>query len=239
MPLSSIYPVINGFDPLAPEPQTVPVPMANSLAPSASVPAASPVAAKKRGGILGALESVFMPDPGSQWAGALRDGLFNAKESQRNYQESQAKKFLDLQTANQKLTDMQRKGEYTVVGNNVFHQLPGNQVGPDGKPYEIISGPSATDDKTKLIDLWHQRQAVNPHDPTLPLLEGLILGGANTPETLAAKEAAAEEIARIRAAATTQSAGIRAGASIKVAGMHGGGSKSQVPALPPGAKVIH
>jgi hypothetical protein len=209
----SRYPVtINGFDPLAPEPQTMPVPMANSAAPSMSVPAASPVAAKKRGGILGALESVFMPDPGSQWAGALRDGLFNAKESQRNYQESQAKKYLDLELANQKLTDMQRKGEYTVVGNNVFHSLPGSQVGPDGKPYEMISGPSATDDKTKLIDLWNARHAANPQDPTLPLIEGLILGGANTPEAMASKQSNAEKIARIRAGATTGAATIRANA---------------------------
>jgi hypothetical protein len=187
---------------LAPEPvqQTVPI---GGPGMSVAVPAASPVASRKRGGILGALESIFMPDPDSRWAGALRDGLTNAKESQQNYREQQAAKALDLATANAKLKQMLTKGEFQVVGNNVFH------IPADGSPPEMISGPSATDDKVKLIDMWNQRHAANPNDPTLHLLEGLILGGANVPEVIAGKNAEAEKIARIRAGATTEAAKIR------------------------------
>ena len=192
------------------------------------MPVTAPVAQRKRGGILGALESVFMPDPGSRWAGALRDGLFNAKESQQNYAETDLKKRLDLAVANQKLLDAQRKGEYTTVGNNVFHTLPGNQVGPDGKPYEMITGPSSADDKVKLIDVWRQRRAADPNDPSLRLLEGLILGGGNTEEAQQAQTTRAVEAARIRAGATTQSATIRSAPKPVAA----------LPPLPPGFKVI-
>jgi hypothetical protein len=101
----------------------VPVPIRRTAQlPSVNVPAASPVASKKRGGILGALESVFMPDPSSRWAGALRDGLFNAKESQQNYKKAKLVRCLILELANQKLKQLQQHGEYQVVGNNVFHR---------------------------------------------------------------------------------------------------------------------
>jgi hypothetical protein len=223
--MASRYPVVNGIDPLAPEPPAMPVPAQASLAPSANVPAASPVAAHKRGGILGALESVFMPDPGSRWAGALRSGLFNAKESQQNYIEDQAAKMLQLQTANQKLKQLQQHGEYQVVGNNIFH------VKPDGTT-EMISGPTATEDKTKLIDIWNARRQADPNDPTLPLLEGIIFGGdyAHTPEGSAATNASREAAARARANATLGAARIRGPAATSI---------NVLPALPPGAKVIH
>lgn len=221
----SLYPVVNNYDPLAPEPPRMPAPIPESLAPSANVAAASPMASHKRGGILGALESVFMPDPGTRWAGALRDGLFNAKESQQNYLTGQASKLLQLQEANAKLKRLQQQGEFTVVGNNVFH------VKPDGT-HELISGPTSADDKLKLVDLWKQRRDANPQDPTLPLLEGLIFGGdyGRTPEGSAATNTSREAAARARANATLGAARIRgpAGTSINV-----------LPALPPGAKVIH
>ena len=196
-------PVDEGYYPLAPEPQTMPVPVPGSPAPSMNTTAAGKLATKKRGGILGALESVFMPDPSSRWAGALRDGLFNAKESQQNYVEGQAGKMLDLKMANEKLQQLQQHGQYQVVGNNVFH------VKPDGTT-EMISGPSPTDDKMSLIEKWQQRHAADPHDPTLPLIEALIFGGANTPEAIAAKQANAERVARIRAGATVTAARTRA-----------------------------
>src|SRR5260370_18446341 len=220
----SLYPVANGVDPLAAVvPPKAPAPIPGSLGPSVNVPVTSPVANQKRGGILGALESVFMPDPSSRWAGALRDGIFNAKESQQNYAENEAKKMLDLQTANQKLKAVQQHGEYQVVGNNVFHAKP------DGTT-EMISGTSATDDKTKLADVWAARRVANPNDPTLPLLEGIIFGNnyGNTPEGAAATNAT-------RRATATE----RANATIKAAGIRGAFTGNQLPPLPLGAKVIH
>lgn len=223
--MPSLYPVVNGVDPLAPETPTTPVPVANSASPSIALPAASPAVAKKRGGILSALESVFMPDPSSRWAGALRDGFFNARESQQNYIEDQAAKMLNLQMANQKLKQLQQHGEYQVVGNNVFH------IKPDGST-EMITGPSAVDDKTKLIDLWQARKAANPNDPTLPLLEGIIFGNnyANTPEGQAAANASREAAARAHAAATVTAARIRGPSATTI---------NMMPPLPPNAKVIH
>ena len=220
----SLYPVVNGVDPLAPEPPQQPVPIGASAGPSVPVPSASPIAAKKRGGILGTLEDIFMPNPDSQWAGALRDGLTNAKESQQNYREQQQAKALDLATANVKLRRMIQQGEFTVVGNNVLHTKP------DGT-YEMISGPSSLDDKTKLIDLWNQRRDANPNDPTLPLLESIIEGSyANTPEAIAAKNATTIAAAKVRAGGTVTAARIR-GPNAAVT--------NALPAVPPGWKVIH
>lgn len=220
----SRYPVINGVDPLAPERPAMPAPLPGP-APSVNVAAASPAASHKRGGILGALESVFMPDPSSRWAGALRDGMFNAKESQQNYIESQAAKMLQLQEANAKLHQLMQNGEYRVVGNNVFH------IPADGSKPEMLSGPSSADDKTKLIDVWNARRQANPNDPTLPLLEGVIFGNnyGNTPEGTAATNTSREAAARARANATLGAARIR--------GPSANAGQSFV--APPGWKVIH
>lgn len=221
---TSLYPVVNGVDPLAPQPPLSPVPIQGSAGPSANVSPTSPVAtqaqaaAPHRGGILGALQSVFMPDPNSLWAGALRDGVFNARESQLNYQEDQAKKMLDLETTQAKLKQFLTKGEYQVVGNNVFH------VKPDGST-EIISPPSTIDDKMKLIDRWRSMDA---NDPARNLIEALITGGANTTQAQTMKAQTAKDVANIRSRGTVAAAGVRAATNA-----------SQLPPLPPGAKVIH
>lgn len=210
----SLYPVVNGVDPLAPEPPPQPVPTA-APSPSVNVPSASPVVAKKRGGILGALESVFMPDPASQWAGALRDGLTNAKESQQNYLAQQQAKALDLATANVKLQRMIKQGEFQVVGNNVFHTKP------DGT-YEMITPPQTPTEHESLIAQW---KSLPDGDPAKRLIERLLLG-ANSDETLAN----AQNIARTRGAATIGAARIRGPSAAQV---------NLLPPLPPGAKVIH
>jgi hypothetical protein len=188
--------------PLAPEPIQQTAPVLADAGPSVPVPAASPSVSRKRGGILGALESVFMPDPGSRWAGALRDGLVNAKESQQNYLEGQTSKQIALETANAKLKQMMRSGEFQVVGNNVFHTRP------DGS-YEMISPPQNASEHERLIDQW---RALPDGDPAKDLIHQLLLG-SNSPEVLQNKE----DTARIRAGATTKSAQIRASASAAAA----------------------
>lgn len=224
---SSLYPVVNGVDPLAPEPVQQPVPIAASAGPSVNVPSASPVATKKRGGILGALESVFMPDPGSQWAGALRDGLTNAKESQQLYREQQQQKALDLATANIKLKNLMTKGEYQVVGNNVVHYFPAGQTGPDGKGYELITPPSGMDDKIKYAGVI----ANMPEGPAKELMKSVLLGNyGNTPEGAAAHEAATVAAAKARAGATIQAARIRGPSASTI---------NVTPPIPPNWKVVH
>lgn len=211
----SRYPVVNGVDPLAPERPAMPAPLPGP-APSTNVAAASPAASHKRGGILGALESVFMPDPGSRWAGALRDGMFNAKESQMNYLESQATKQLDLATANEKLKRLRTQGEFQIVGNNVFH------IKPDGS-HELITPPTTPTEHERLIDRW---RTLDESDPAKKLIYQMLLG-ANNPDTVAARSAENEKIARIRAGATTGSATIRANAANRA-----------LPPLPPGFSVV-
>ncbi len=210
----SRFPVMDGVDPLAAEAPKMPIPIPGSPAPSSTMAAASPLATHKRGGILGALESVFMPDPGSRWAGALRDGMFNAKESQQNYVEGEAKKALDLTTANYKLQQLKTKGEYQIVGNNVFH------VKPDGST-EMISAPQSKGQLMSLYEKWHDA----PPGPDKELLHRMLLD-ANSDEVLNNREA----VATTRAGATTQSARIRAATA--------GRARASIPALPPGFKVI-
>jgi hypothetical protein len=213
----SIYPVgmeAAGYDPLAPEAPKTAVPIPGDAGPSANVVAASPVASKKRGGILGALESIFMPDPSSRWAGALRDGLFNAKESQRNYLEGQLQKQLDLSLANEKIKQLQTKGEYIPLGGTAAIH-----VNADGSR-EIIQAPQQLSDKAQMLKEWAE---LPPNDPKKHLLEQILLGG-NSEDAFRNKE----DVARIRAGATTQSARIRANAPSK---------STAVPPIPQGWTV--
>jgi hypothetical protein len=215
----SLYPVVNGMDPLAPEAPTMPVPMNVDPGPSPSMQATAAPVARKRGGILGALESIFMPDPGSQWAGALRDGLTNAKESQQLYRENQASKQLELQTANAKLHQMLQKGEFQIVGNNIFHVLPSGQQGQDGKGYELITPPTTPTDKERMFQQW---QAAPDGSPAKQFLERLLLGAQSD-------EAQAN-------ARTIQN--LRGSAAIRAAKVRGSISNPGLPPLPPGATVV-
>lgn len=206
MPLGqSLYPEpYYGPDPLAPEPiaQTVPLPDAG---PSVAVPAASRAASKKRGGILGALESVFMPDADSRWAAALRGGLFDAKANQQAYKEAEYNNQLKTMEAEAKLKALLTKGEYQIVGNNVLHIPAG------GGAAEFITPPTTPSENERLIDRWTK---MSDADPAKELIHQMLLG-ANNPEVLAEKHRQALEIARVRAGATTQAATIRSNASTK------------------------
>lgn len=198
----SLYPLpYYGVDPLAPLNPMSPEPMAQTVpdpgnpGPSIAMPAASPVASKKRGGLLGALESVFMPDPDSRWAAALRGGIWDAKANQQTYKNEQYNNALKTMETEAKLKNLLTKGEYQVVGNNVFH------IKPDGST-EMIAPPATKSDKIQLFEKW---QSMGDNDPAKELLERM-LAGANADEVLANKI----KQARIRAGATTGSAQIRA-----------------------------
>lgn len=217
----SMYPApyYGGVDPLAPERPKQPVPVEGDPGPSVSIPAAAPVAAKKRGGILGALESVFMPDPDSLWAGALRGGIWDAKTNQAEYKQKAAAQAIDTSMAQAKLKNLLTKGEYQIAGNNVIH-FPA-----DGGAPEVITPPATPSEHERLITAWR-----NEADPTVKDLMERMLLGANNPELVAGKQSAAENVARIRAGATTGAANIRAKAS--------GSKKSSLPPLPPGFSVV-
>lgn len=198
-----------GQDPLAPlpEPTAIPerpkdtAPVTDDLGPSTPIPAAAPAAARKRGGILGALESIFMPDPDSRWAAALRGGIYDAKANQAAYKAGVAKQQMEQDLAQAKLKQLITKGEYQIVGNNVFH------IPADGSPAEIITPPQTMGEKERLIDKWSR---MDDADPAKALIEQM-LTGANSDAALQSKE----NVARIRAGATTGAARIRANAPSK------------------------
>lgn len=224
MPIGpSIYPKgYYGQDPLAPyddqianapEPPKLPVPIPGDPGPSANVRATSPIAKKKRGGVLGALESVFMPEPDSLWAGALRDGIWNAKESQKNYRQTEQDNALKQQLVQENIDKLHRGGEIQVIGNNAVVRQP------DGswKQLDLASH----DTKLELFNRWMQST-----DPTERDMLGRILLGGNSDPVLQSKE----NQARTRAGATVQSARIRATAKPNTQGL---------PPLPPGQwKVV-
>lgn len=202
----SLYPApYYGPDPLAPEPIKQPVPVPNDPGPSASVPSASAIATHKRGGILGGigriLENVFMPEPDSRYAAALRGGIWDAKANQAAYKADAAKQVTDNAMAQAKLKSLLTKGEYQIVGNNIFH------IPADGSSAEIITPPATLSEHERLIERWSK---MDEGDPAKELIHQMLLG-SGSPEVLAARE----HEARIRAGATTTSATIRANATGK------------------------
>ena len=213
----SRYPVIDGgLDPLAPEPVKDTAPVNADAGPSMPVSAGDAKAAKRRGGLLGALESVFMPEPDSLYAAALRGGIWDAKGNQQAYKTAQRKAAIEESMAQAKLKNLLTKGEYQIAGNNIVH-FPA-----DGGEPQIITPPQNDSEKERLIDAWQ-----NAQDPQLKnLLERMLLG-ANSDDVLTSKANSAAATARIRAGATTGAAQIRAR-----------NSPSNVPAIPQGWSVV-
>lgn len=181
---------------------TEPIPVQNAPGMSVSEPAALVPPTKKKRGLLGSigkvLENVFMPEPDSLYAAALRGGIWDAKANQQAYRSAVAKEDVDLQMANAKLKNLLTKGEYQIAGNNVIH-FPA-----DGGEPRVITPPATMGEKERLIDAWRKES-----DPEVKQLMERMLLGANSDEVLANREAVAET----RAGATTSSARIRAAAT--------------------------
>jgi hypothetical protein len=219
MPQNSLYdgPDIPGsFDPHYVSNVTEPVPVPGDAGPSRSMSPNAPIAVHKKRGILGTighiLGQVFMPDPHTLWAGALRDGLVNAKESQARYNSDETKATIANEMANAKLKNFLTKGEYQIAGNNVIH-FP-----PDGGSPEVITPPTTPSEHERLIDKW---RSMDDSDPAKKLIERMLLGGSSD-EVLQNREA----VARTRASATTGAANIRAK------------SQSKAPSVPQGWSVV-
>lgn len=201
MPSRYPAPYYGGVDPLAPLPdnmspepiaQTVPVP--GNAGPSLAMPAASQTASKKRGGVLGALESVFMPEPDSRWAAALRGGLFDAKANQQAYKDAEYNNQLKTMEAEAKLRNLLTKGEFQVVGNNVLW------IKPDGS-HEMIGAPQNETELQRNVGFISNM----PEGPAKELAKRIALG-ANSDAALASRE----DQARMRAGATVNAARVRA-----------------------------
>lgn len=174
-----------------PEPNRVTAPVTPDAGPSMAVPAsAAPHLTKKRGGLLGALESIFMPQADSLWASALRNGIYDAHAGQDAYRQGVADNSLKADSARAEATlknaQAQRelaKPDWQIAGNNVVTK------GPDGQP-QIIAPPQAPTETMQLIELFRKRQAANPNDPTLPLISRAIKGYQYTDPVIQAQAAA-------------------------------------------------
>lgn len=211
MPQRSLYngPDIEGsFDPhwvdptANTEPRTEPVPVPGSAGPSQSVPAGSQLAHRKRRGLLGSighiLGQVFMPEPDSLYAAALRGGIYDAKANQAKYKAEAEHEAILNEMDRAKLKNYITKGEYQIAGNNVVH-FPA-----DGGDAQIIAPPATPSEKERLIDAW-RREA----DPEVKTLMERMLLGASSDEVLQNRA----DVARTRAGATTGAAQIRANSS--------------------------
>lgn len=199
--------------------------------PVASQPAphTEGVPSRKRGGILGALRSVLMPDPSSFMYAALNNpnGIWGAAGAQEAYRQNQTQQQLANETAQLKLEQMRTKGEYQVVGNNVFH------IKPDGTT-EMIGAPTQPSETQRLIEQWR----LTPAGPEKDLIERAIRGYQYTPEVINQQASARQ---RVQAAGIAQrgAEARRTKATPGASGASGGargGSKGV--RLPAGAVVI-
>lgn len=188
-----------------PEPAKVPDPgtALQPIAAAAAVP-------RHRGGLLGLLGRIAMPEPGSLWAGALRDGLVNARQSQTNYQQTQADQAAARETrataqqaAELTLKQHLTNGTYAVAGNGALHTRP------DGSA-EIIQAPAQPGENERLIQLWQHTPAGSP---LRALIERAIRGAQYSPEVIAEQGAQRERAARA-------AAGSRAAAAATTAQRH-------------------
>lgn len=176
------------------------------VAPTDGVGPSKPVAAsaepqvrQRRGGILGALSRIFMPEPDSLWAGALRGGLVNARESQQQYRQGQATATrtaqmgeLERQQAEMALKQLITHGRYQIAGNNLVHTRP------DGTT-EVIAAPTTPSETERLIDRWRR----TPPGPERDLIERAIRGFQYTDPVIQAQGEARERVARARPRAPT------------------------------------
>lgn len=199
-------PMSEGLDPSTgeetvqqtPEPPRLAAPTSDA-GPSVPIAASKEPAIRRRRGILGTLQDIFMPDPGSLWAGALRGGIWNARESQQAYRQGQdtartqsEMSEIERQQAHIRLKQLLTQGEYQIAGNNVVHRRPDGTV-------EMLPAPTTPGETERLIDRWRRTE-----DPAeRELLERAIRGYQYTPEVITRQAEGRERVARARPRAPT------------------------------------
>lgn len=201
---------------------TTPAPDAVEQSPASQMAAAQqPQApARKTHGLLGALKSVFLPEAGTFMYSALNNpnGLWGASGAREAYATNQHAAQLAQQKAELDIERARTKGEYQIVGNNVFH------IKPDGTT-EMISAPAQPGETERLIEKWRS----TPAGPERDLIERAIRGYQYTPPVINAKADAAARVgatvARVRGSETRKTNAAKPSATGGVV-------------LPAGAKII-
>lgn len=152
--------------------------------PPATVPA--PVPAKKRGGIMGALGSVFAPEAGSFWHSALANGLWDAKGGQQRYKEG-SYDYGNAATG-AKINDAKLREVLDAEKNGEVVTSPTGQVlrtKRDGSVDVLWTPPEKLSNQEKLIDRWKSET-----DPTLKeIIARAIPGFQYSPEFMSQSEA--------------------------------------------------
>lgn len=193
----------------APQPPQQPAPMpAPSMPTSVPTTAAAP---KKSHGLLGILKSIFAPSSDSWLYAALNNprGMWGASGAREQFARQRMMDDLNLQTAQQKLETLRTKGEYQIVGNNVFH------IKPDGTT-EMISAPQKGETE-RLIEMWRTM----PAGPERTLVEQAIRGYQYSEPYINRKTRSAVEVARERGVQARKTKSINSG---------GSATKGEVPA---------
>lgn len=186
-----------------------------AAAPTPSMPPVAPTAAatapKKSHGLLGILKSIFAPSSDSWLYAALNNprGMWGASGAREQFARQRMMDDIGLQTAQQKLETLRTKGEYQIVGNNVFH------IKPDGTT-EMISAPQAGETE-RLIDRWHSL----PPGPERDIVEQAIKGFQYSAPYMSRKTSGAVEVARVRGSEARKTKSITSG---------GSATKGEVPA---------
>lgn len=174
-------------------------------------------APQKRHGVLGALGSVFAPDPGSFWHSALANGLWDAKGGQQRYKAGSYDYGHDATAA--KIDDAKLRSLLDTEKNGDIVTSPTGQVlrtKSDGSVEVLWTPPAPKSREEKLIDMWHREQ-----DPTVKeWIARAIPGYQYSPEYMNYKTQNAITVKKT------------------VPGKAPSAGKTGIPALPPGFRVV-
>lgn len=112
---------------------------------------------KRKGGVLGALESIFAPEPGSFMHSAYNNTVWNAKAGQQKWKDAQVKDALERQRQERELE--MGKIQLTPRGDVI-------RIKPDGSGVDELYRPTPQPgEMERLIEQW--RATTNPDERQL------------------------------------------------------------------------
>ena len=111
---------------------------------------------KRKGGVLGVLESIFAPEPGSFMHSAYNNTIWNAKAGQQKWKDEQVKEALARQLQERELT--QGKTQLTPRGDVI-------RIKPDGSVEEMYRPEAPPTEVMRLVEQW--RASTDPAEKQL------------------------------------------------------------------------
>lgn len=197
-------------------------PNAPKTAPAPSPNVQQPAEQPRKGGVLNALKSIFLPEADSFMYAALNNpnGLWGARGAQQTYRQGLEEQRLANEKAALEIEKARRSGQYQIAGNNLIF-FP-----PDGTIPQIITPPTTPSEQERLFAKW----SVMPEGPEKEML-ALMLRGAQYSEPVINRQT--------RSKLTVQGAGIsqrgeQARRTKQTPGASAGSGKSTTAKLPAG-----